>query len=160
VLDLGAAPGSWSMYAAERVGPAGRVVAVDLTAIEVELGPRVTTIQGSALDYEAWYARAGGKGFDVVLSDMAPKTSGSKSVDRTRSFDLFMGALDVAAAICRPGGSFVGKIFMGEDFPRAKAAVQRLFAVYKATKPDGTRANSSELYLVGLERRSESTPEP
>lgn len=157
VLDLGAAPGSWSMYAAERVGPGGSVVAVDLSRIDGALGERVTVIQGDALEPESYLDAAGGQPFDVVLSDMAPKTSGAKTTDRTRSFELFMGALEVAARVSRPGAHFVGKIFMGGDFPEAKAAVQRHFAQYKATKPSGTRSNSSELYIIGLGRKA---PEP
>jgi 23S rRNA (uridine2552-2'-O)-methyltransferase len=154
VLDLGAAPGSWAMYAGERVGPEGSVVAVDLTAIAGALGKNVVTVQGDALVPETWLEGVGGGTFDVVLSDMAPKTTGAKVTDRMRSFELFLGALDVATRVGRPGSSFVGKIFMGEDYPEAKAAVQRQYEVYKATKPTGTRSNSSELYVIGLRMRS------
>lgn len=152
VLDLGAAPGSWSQYAAERVGARGRVLAVDLQPIEQKLGDTVEIVQGDALSLENDVLGRHAP-YDVVLSDMAPSTSGSKVRDQARSFELLMRALDVAAALCRPGGSFVGKVFMGPDFPEAKRAVAVHFASVKTIRPEGTRRESSELFLVGLGRK-------
>ncbi len=150
VLDLGAAPGSWTLYAAQKVGPGGRVVAVDLAPIEVPLPDHVTFLQGDALSLAELEGHAP---FDVVLSDMAPSTTGNRLGDQTRSFELFMGALGVAEALLHEGGAFVGKIFMGEDFPNAKKRVRDLFAEERAMKPEGTRASSYELFLIGLSRK-------
>jgi 23S rRNA (uridine2552-2'-O)-methyltransferase len=164
VLDLGAAPGSWSRYAAERVGASGRVVAVDLQEIPIDLGRNVSVVRADVL------ARAddppseastdagddpvsGNAPYDVVLSDMAPSTSGSKSSDQVRSFELFMKAVNVAARLGRVRSSFVGKIFMSEDYGVAKRAVERLYETCRAIKPQGTRSVSSELYLVGFGMR-------
>src|SRR5688572_23141659 len=108
VLDLGAAPGSWSLYASERVGPNGRVLAVDRSPILQAFAPNVTVVQGDALDLGT-DALAEFAPYDVVLSDMAPSTSGAKASDQARSFELFMRALEVACALGKPGSHFVGK---------------------------------------------------
>ncbi|MFO0571162.1 MAG: RlmE family RNA methyltransferase [Polyangiaceae bacterium] len=135
MLDLGAAPGSWALYAAERVGARGRVLAVDLSAIEQEFPPQVVVVRGDALalDNEALAEFAP---YDVVLSDMAPSTSGSKVRDHALSFELFMRALQVAAALGKPGGSFVGKLFAGEDFEAARRAGARLYDKKQTMRPE------------------------
>ena len=152
VLDLGAAPGSWMLYTAQKIGRSGRLLAVDLTAIDVPIPDNTTFLQGDALclDNEALQIHAP---YDVVLSDMAPNTTGNRIGDQTRSFELFMRALAVAEKLAKPGGSFVGKIFMGEDFSSAKKAVKRVFAEERAIRPEGTRTNSYELFLVGLGKK-------
>lgn len=152
VLDLGATPGSWSLYVAQRVGEKGHLLSVDLNPIGTALPPHATFVQGDALalDNEALAMFAP---YDVVLSDMAPNTTGNRFVDQTRSFELFMRSLAVAEKLGKPGGSFVGKIFMGEDFQEARKEVKRLFAEDRAIKPEGTRASSYELFLIGLGRK-------
>ncbi len=152
VLDLGAAPGSWAMYAAQKIGGRGKLLAVDLKALEVSLPAWATVVQGDALSLEnealATYAP-----YDVVLSDMAPNTTGNRLSDQARSYDLFMRALAVAGALLKPGGSFVGKIFMGEDFPAARAEVRKLFESERLIRPEGTRAISYEIFVIGQGRR-------
>jgi 23S rRNA (uridine2552-2'-O)-methyltransferase len=160
VLDLGAAPGSWSLYAAEKVGSEGRVVAVDLQEIRQAFPPQVIVLRADVLAFAAAPAEPVGAGepnpvlenapYDVVLSDMAPSTSGSKIRDQARSFDLFMKALDVASQLGKPGSNFVGKIFMSEDFPKAKNGVQARYAAARVIRPEGTRSGSSEIFIVGL----------
>lgn len=155
VLDLGAAPGSWSLYVTQKVGASGRLVAIDLEPLAVPLPPNAITIVGDALsiDNEALAEHAP---YDVVLSDMAPRTTGNRLGDQTRSFELFMRALAVAEKLLEPGGAFVGKIFMGEDLPTAKDAVKRLFSEERGIRPEGTRATSYEMFLVGLKKKSVS----
>lgn len=157
VLDLGAAPGSWMMYAAQKIGRNGKLLAVDLTEISVQVPMNATAIQGDALSLEndalATYAP-----YDVVLSDMAPNTTGNRLGDQTRSFELFMRALAVADKLVKPGGAFVGKIFMGEDYALAKKEVKRIFEEERALRPEGTRASSYELFLVGLGRKAVVPP--
>ncbi len=152
VLDLGAAPGSWTMYAAQKVGRGGKLLAVDLQPLEIALPENVVFIQGDALslDNEALATFAP---YDVVLSDMAPSTTGNRLGDQTRSYELFTRALAVAEKLLAPRGAFVGKIFMGEDFPLAQKEVKRLFAEARALRPEGTRTNSYELFLVGQDRK-------
>lgn len=152
VLDLGATPGSWSLYVTQKIGRQGHLLAVDLEPIQVPLPENATFIQGDALSLDndalATYAP-----YDLVLSDMAPRTTGNRNADQARSFDLFMRALAVAEKLLKPGGAFVGKIFMGEDFKNAQTAVKRLFTEERAIKPEGTRSSSYELFLIGLGKK-------
>lgn len=152
VLDLGAAPGSWSLYVTQRIGASGRLFAVDLDPLAIPLPPNATAIVGDALSLEN-ETLAEHAPYDVVLSDMAPRTTGNRIGDQTRSFELFMRALAVAEKLLRPGGAFVGKIFMGEDFAKAKAETKRLFTEERAIRPEGVRATSYELFLVGLGKK-------
>jgi 23S rRNA (uridine2552-2'-O)-methyltransferase len=149
VLDLGAAPGSWSIYASERVGPEGRVLAVDLSPIEQAFAANVTVVQGDALSLSTEELRTFAP-YDVVLSDMAPHTSGSKVRDQALSFELFMRAVEVALELGKPGSSFVGKLFMSNDFQAARAALTARYDQVKTIRPSGTRQQSSEVFLVGL----------
>jgi len=152
VLDLGASPGSWSMYAARKIGRSGKLLAVDLEPLTIALPPGAVFVQGDALsltnDALALFAP-----YDVVLSDMAPRTTGNRVTDQTRSFDLFMRALAVAATLGAPGGSFVGKIFMSDDLPQARAELRKHYATERLLRPEGTRAISMEIFVVGLEKR-------
>jgi len=149
VLDLGAAPGSWSMYAAERAGPSGRVVAVDLQEM-APLGDTVIVVRADVLDAEPPEAVLAAAPYDAVLSDMAPATTGFRVSDQARSFELFMKALAVATRLGKPGSHFAAKIFMSGDFPAAKRAVTENYEKCRVLKPEGTRSNSTEIYVVGL----------
>jgi len=151
VLDLGAAPGSWSLFAAGRVGPQGLVVAIDLKPMVQVFPPHVIAVQADAFDLDNadWAAHAP---FDLVMSDMAPNTSGSKVRDQTLSHELFMHALGIARRLARPKSSFVGKLFMSNDFAAAKSSVAQAYGQVRVLRPDGTRNNSSEVFLVGLSK--------
>ena len=152
VLDLGAAPGSWSLYASERVGGAGKVLAVDLSPIEQAFGPNVVVVQGDALALGEEVVQ-GLAPFDVIVSDMAPKTSGTKSRDQALSFELCMGALGVAARYGAPRSHFVAKIFMSGEFSEAKRRIRQAYTTVRVIRPEGTRSISSEVFLVGLDRK-------
>jgi len=155
VLDLGAAPGSWSMYAAKKIGAKGALLAVDLSEITTALGPNVTVVRGDALSLSnedlARFAP-----YDVVLSDMAPSTTGSKEADQWRSYELLDRAMDVAAALGAPKSSFVGKLFMSEEFVKAREKLRSLYEEARVIRPEGTRSNSSEVFLVGLGRKKDA----
>jgi 23S rRNA (uridine2552-2'-O)-methyltransferase len=148
VLDLGAAPGSWTLYASQRVGPGGRVFAIDLKHTAQAFPPNVEWLTGDALAVEYGVLQSAGP-YDIVLSDMAPSTSGSKVRDQAQSFELFMGALGVAAKLGRAGASFVGKLFMSADFQNARTALAAQYRTVKVIRPEGTRQQSSELFLIG-----------
>ena len=158
VLDLGAAPGSWSMYAAQKIGRAGKLLAIDLEPLAVALPPNAVFVQGDALALPLDPTEGSALGqfapYDVVLSDMAPKTTGSRVTDQTRSFELFMRALAVAASLGAPGGAFVGKIFMSDDLPAARAELRRHYQTERLIRPEGTRSVSTELFVVGLGKRA------
>jgi 23S rRNA (uridine2552-2'-O)-methyltransferase len=157
VLDLGAAPGSWSLYAMQRVGERGRVLAVDIQEIRQTFGPNVEVIQGDALDLESRLL-VRDQPYDVVLSDMAPNTSGNKVRDQAQSYELFMRAVMVAEELGRAGSKFVGKLFMSGDFQSARKAMQERYEKVQVIRPEGTRSQSSEVFLVGvgLKKRPES----
>ncbi len=159
VLDLGAAPGSWSLYAAEKVGPRGKVIGLDLQphAIERALPACLELRVGDARTLDT--ASLGGA-CDVLLSDMAPKTTGVRAADMYRSYELFRVAVDAASELVKPGGAFVGKIFQGEDFDEGRAALKRVFKRVRTMRPEAIRPESYEVYLVGQEKRPERLPEP
>jgi len=153
VLDLGASPGSWALYASKQVGPKGKVLAVDLKPLETALPQNVTFVLGDAfaLDDTTLASEAP---YDVVLSDMAPNTTGNRLGDQTRSYELFMRALEVGGRLVKPGGSFVGKIFMGDDLPAARADVRKLFTEERLIRPEGTRSVSFEIFVVATGRKA------
>ena len=141
------------MYVANKIGPRGRLLAVDLEPLTITLPPHATFVQGDALALEN-EALSTFAPYDVVLSDMAPRTTGNRLGDQTRSYELFMRALAVAAMLLSPGGSFVGKIFMGEDLPLARAEVRKLFESERLIRPEGTRSVSYEMFVVAQGRRA------
>jgi 23S rRNA (uridine2552-2'-O)-methyltransferase len=149
VLDLGCAPGSWLIYAAEATGPSGRVVGIDLTPVTVALPGHASARTGDVFELAEDPARFLDGLFDVVLSDMAPATTGSRVVDTARSFNLCQAALGIARQVLRPGGVFVCKIFQGEDVKQFTEAVKTGFAECRVFKPQSSRKASMEIYLIG-----------
>jgi 23S rRNA (uridine2552-2'-O)-methyltransferase len=151
VVDLGAAPGGWTQVAAERVhrgGRAGRVIAVDLLEMQPVAGADL--VHGDFLaDDMPRRLRALARGpVDVVLSDMAPATSGHRETDHLRSVALAEAALDFARAVLRPGGAFVCKLFQGGGEREFFASVAASFAAVRRFKPKASRAESAELFIV------------
>lgn len=157
VLDLGAAPGGWSVIAADRVGPRGEVVAVDQRPVEPAPGVRV--VRGRVGD-PALPARLGPKRFDVVLSDLSPRISGAYATDHARSVDLALEALRLAEAVLAPGGAFVAKVFNGDLLPEVDRVGRPHFDRWTHTKPPASRAASSELYLIGIGFRPQRPSAP
>ncbi|MDT8438168.1 MAG: RlmE family RNA methyltransferase [Wenzhouxiangellaceae bacterium] len=155
VVDLGAAPGSWSQVAIERVGSDGRVIALDLLPIEPIDG--VQAIEGDfhAAEVLAELERAlGGRRLDLVLSDMAPNVSGIVDSDQARSMALAELALEFARQWLAPGGGFVVKLFQGEGFDAFVAEARGVFDAVRVRKPEASRSESREMYLVGTSRRT------
>jgi 23S rRNA (uridine2552-2'-O)-methyltransferase len=147
VLDLGAAPGSFSLYAGERVGAKGLVIGVDLQEIRIAAPPNVRFVQQDITQLDP--ATLGVDRFDVVLSDMAPHTSGQRHSDQYRSYELYMQALRVTEALLAPGGRFVGKLFQGPELEQARAATRALLGSAKIIKPEASRSESFEIFLTG-----------
>lgn len=146
VLDLGAAPGGWSLAALEFVGPRGSVTSVDLRAIEP--APGLTVLRGRVGDPRL-IPRLGGRVYDVVLSDMAPTLSGAYATDHARSAELVHAAFRVAEEVLRPGGVFVAKVFQGDMLPDLITEFSEHFDKFQASKPRASRDPSSEIYLIG-----------
>ena len=152
VLDLGAAPGSWSQVASRVVGPSGRVVAIDLTEIEPLAG--VVGLQGDILAAETQnrLSEALGRPADVVLSDVSPRISGNRLADHARSIELAEMSLETAVELSRVGAHFAVKVFQGEDFDPFAARVARAYREMRVVVPEATRQESREAYVVGLHR--------
>jgi len=147
VLDLGAYPGSWSKYAAGVAGPKGLVVAVDIQKPGIMPG-NVCILQRDVYDLKVSELREISPYFDVVLSDMAPKTTGRKDVDHFRSIALAERALVLARELLKPGGTFFCKVFQGEDFPSFRNDCRESFRSVRVVKPKSSRPESVELFLL------------
>ena len=152
VVDLGAWPGGWVQVAAELVGPHGKVVGIDLAAIDPFKQKNILLIQGDATDPDQQHQllqQLGGPA-DVLLSDMAPKLSGIREVDEARAEELTQAALSCTAALLRPGGAFLLKAFMSPGHKALLAALHTAFTTVKTTKPEATRKGSAEIYIVSM----------
>lgn len=153
VLDLGCAPGSWLLYAARLTGEHGRVVGIDLSLVQGQMPPNVRVLTGDVLEMNPELRSAIGADFNVVLSDMAPATTGNRIVDTARSFNLCQAALAIAQDLLLPGGMFVCKIFQGEDFKAFADMIKTLFSKQKIFKPQSSRKASREIFIIGMGKK-------
>jgi 23S rRNA (uridine2552-2'-O)-methyltransferase len=154
VIDLGAAPGAWSEYAAQRVGPKGRVVALDI--LPMDSLPNVTFIQGDfteAEPLEALMNALDGEQVDCLLSDMAPNLSGIESADQARSIYLVELAIDLADEVLKPSGTLLFKIFQGKGFDEIVQNLRKRYNQVRIRKPKASRPRSPEVYIVATGRR-------
>ncbi len=147
ILDLGCAPGSWLLYAAKLTGDRGRVIGIDLKPVKIQAAPNIEIINGDVFALDAGVL---GNDFNVVMSDMAPATTGHKAVDAARSAGLCEAALAIAQSVMLPGGSFVCKIFQGPDFNQFVNSVRAVFDKQKIFKPRSSRKASKEIFIIGL----------
>jgi 23S rRNA (uridine2552-2'-O)-methyltransferase len=157
VVDLGAAPGGWSQVAAKAVGPAGRVIAVDV--LEMAQVPGVTVIRGDFREEDTLAAveRAlEGRPVDLVISDMAPNLSGIAAVDQARGAALAELALDFALKHLKPHGNFLVKLFQGAGYDELVATLRHSFVELHTRKPEASRSRSSEVYLLGSKLREKA----
>ncbi|HID97730.1 MAG TPA: RlmE family RNA methyltransferase [Thermodesulfobacteriaceae bacterium] len=147
VLDLGAYPGSWTRYAARIAGPGGLVVAVDLRRVR-DMGKNVKNLEANVLEIDPARLRRIRRHFDVVLSDMAPKTTGRRDVDHYRSVELAERALFLAEELLARRGTFFCKIFQGEDLPAFRDRCREQFDSVRMVKPKSSRPESVEVFLL------------
>ena len=152
VLDLGCRPGSWLQYAAGVVGPEGALVGIDRAPLDQPI-PGARIVVGDVFDVSIEALTGELPAFDVVLSDMAPDTSGVRSLDQARSEALFERALEIAERTLDRGGHFVGKLFQGPDWQRLIKRAREGFAEVRTVKPAGSRKESIEQYVVAMNRR-------
>jgi 23S rRNA (uridine2552-2'-O)-methyltransferase len=148
VLDLGCCPGSWLQYAVAVVGKHGAVVGIDRNPLPRAIGG-ARALVGDIYTTPDAELLGDLKAFDVVMSDMAPDTTGIRSADQARSAGLFEEALTRAERLLAPGGAFVGKLFQGPDFDAIRKRMASRFSEVKIIKPDSSRAQSFEIFLVG-----------
>lgn len=149
VLDLGCAPGSWARYARQKVGKNGAVLGIDLKHVDSLAG--VDLIQADVFDLRPEQVLEGlGGQAHVVLSDMAPNTTGDRFGDHVRQIEVARRALEVAVAVLEPGGCFVCKVFDGEDAHAFVSEVRGHFEKVKRVRPEAVRRESVEFFVVGL----------
>lgn len=156
ILDLGAAPGSWSQYCSKKIGPQGRLLGIDLQPIKLTLPNAVfITADLKALNLEELMASHGiTPPFDIVLSDMAPKTTGIAITDQARSLELCELALSVAKRFLKRGGNFVCKLFLSGDFEDFRKQLRENFEKVEVERPKSTRKESKEIFLICLSSRT------
>lgn len=150
VLDIGAAPGSWLQYAAKAVGPRGTVLGIDLMPIE-PVASNVRTCVCDVLDQVALEKELGAFGrekFDLILSDLAPNTSGIRDRDQWRSIELSRQVALLAVKYLRSGGAVVMKVFRGRDFDQFTHELRSHFRSLKVASVKASRDRSREVYLV------------
>ena len=147
VLDLGCAPGSWLQVTAGIVGPKGRVIGLDLKPVKLALPPHVTTLEGDicTFDPNLLTGPAGGL-FHIVLSDMAPNTSGHG--DAERSDELSRRILELLPNLLAPTGTLIVKVLEGAPFPALLRDIKQQFAQAKPFKPKASRDVSTEIYVI------------
>jgi len=151
VLDLGAFPGSWLQFTSGIVGPGGLVVGVDIKNVTHSFPSNVIFLQHDIFEPEfAERLATEYAPIDVVLSDMAPATSGIRVADSARSALLFETAYRVAAMTLRPNGHFLAKIFQGADFHNLLSEVKKTFTQVKVVKPAASRKQSKEVYILAM----------
>ena len=158
VLDLGCSPGSWTLYASDLAGEKGMITGIDLKKVDIKIPSNVRIYNCDVLEIDNELLSSIGRDFNVVISDMAPSTTGNKSADAARSYDLCVAALDIAKEALVPGGSFLCKIFQGEDFKKFSEMVRAAFNTRKIFKPQSSRKASREIYIIGSGFKGSSPP--
>lgn len=148
VLDLGCAPGSWLQYARTQIGERAVLVGLDRGPLQ-KPPPGARIVVGDVMTIDVAELLGDLPAFDIVLSDMAPDTSGIRNLDQARSEALFERALEIATTVLAPGGNFVGKLFQGPDFKKLTEAVRARFTTAKTMKPASSRQISIEQYVIG-----------
>jgi len=148
VLDLGCSPGSWLIYISRRVGVTGKVIGLDTQELSIKPGINTVFIKGDVKNYKAYELDQKGK-FNSIVSDLAPSTSGVKSLDAGRSLELCQVAFEIAKKYLIPGGNFVCKIFEGEESNEFIKEVGKFFKTIKRFRPRAVIKGSREFYIIG-----------
>jgi 23S rRNA (uridine2552-2'-O)-methyltransferase len=151
ILDLGAAPGSWSLWTLKKLKGTGFVAACDLEALAKPLPfPNFFFLKGDLYDEKVRTALRDRGPFNIVMSDAAPLTSGNKMVDTGRSFALVEAVMDYAGEMLKPGGSMIAKVFQGGEEGELISRMKTMFAAVHSFKPKACRRESFETYLIGI----------
>lgn len=153
ILDLGCAPGSWLIYAANLTGLKGSIMGIDLKSLKIKLPANARFIQDDIFNLSLATKELLSRKFDVLLSDMAPFSSGNQFTDGVRSFQLCIEALALSEKVLKPGGHFICKIFQGEDFKLFSDMIKEQFKQVHIFKPKSSRKASREIFTIGKNRR-------
>ena len=160
VLDVGAAPGSWTLYTHRQlIKGRGTIVSVDLNALSLHpVPPTVISYVGDAFSSDIQSKLVAHGPYDAIISDAAPMTTGNRSVDTSRSEWLAESVVRLAAEHLKPHGNLVVKIFQGGGEVAVLKQMRLLFTKAKPFKPKASRSDSFEIFLIGLDRRSAFEP--
>jgi 23S rRNA (uridine2552-2'-O)-methyltransferase len=154
ILDLGAAPGSWSLWMLKRLSKAGKILAIDLSPLSINIqNANFSFFQGDIFDEEVKKTILSHGPYDLVVSDAAPSTTGNRMIDVTRSHALVEAVIEYAEETLKPGGNLVAKIFQGGDEREILQDLRERFTGARSFKPKTCRTESFETYLVGFERK-------
>ena len=153
VLDLGCSPGSWLQYATGKVGEKGEVLGVDLLAVTLSLPKNVKVIQADIYEMTVKDLEINGGMVDVILSDMAPKTTGIRDLDAQRSFGLNQQVIELSGDLLRPNGSLLVKAFQGGPLEKLRHEFSNSFSQVKICKPKSSRSESVEIFILGLNKK-------
>jgi 23S rRNA (uridine2552-2'-O)-methyltransferase len=149
VVDLGCHPGSWLQYCAQLVGPQGRVLGIDRKPPTISLAAPITFLEADVLALSREQLPDWSREADLVLSDLAPNTSGVKWLDHQRSMELALRALEIATWVLKRRGNLLVKVFQGEDSPAFHEKMKGYFKQVDAEKPRSSRQESREVYILG-----------
>lgn len=155
VVDLGAAPGGWSQWAAQQVGASGHVFALDILPVEPYAG--VTFVQGDFRDdevYQQLVEAMGNREVDLVMSDMAPNMTGNKAVDIPKAMHLVDLSVELADQVLKPKGTLLVKVFQGEGFEALMQTLKQRYHKVISRKPKASRPRSKEIYLLALNKKN------
>ncbi|MFC1668175.1 SAM-dependent methyltransferase [Chlamydiota bacterium] len=154
ILDLGCCPGSWLKYCSAKIGPSGKVIGIDTQTLSLSIPPNAQFIQEDIFSSPAINTFATKNTFfDLIISDLAPATSGIKNRDHQRSLQLAFRALEIAEVLLKPGSNFLCKFFQGEDNNVLFVKIKSLFSKMVLEKPKSSRKQSVELFVVGLGKK-------
>lgn len=153
VLDLGCSPGSWLQYAAGKVGEQGQVLGVDLQTVKLSLPKNVKVLQADIFEMTVKDLEMNGGMVDVILSDMAPKTTGIRDTDAQRSYALNQQVFELSGDLLRPHGTLLVKAFQGAPLEQLRREFSSSFAQVKLCKPKSSRSESVEIFLLGLNKK-------
>lgn len=152
IMDLGASPGSWTEYVHKKIQSSGRIVSVDLKPLNRTFPENITVIEGDVFNLSDDQLPATNMKFDLLMSDMAPNTSGNKGLNHQQSLDLCRKVVELCDIYLKPGKNLICKVFQGEDLQEfLLEEVKPRFNKYKLVKPKSTRKESVEMFIVAFE---------
>jgi len=153
VIDLGCFPGSWMQYISNKIGDKGLVLGVDIQELELSLSPNMRFIHGDIHELDIETLEPYSRVWDLVVSDMAPNTTGNRSTDSLRSFALCEMALEVAARFLRPGGNCLVKSLQGQAQEDLLKRMRAEYNKVKSLRPQSTRKESKEVFVLGIGKK-------
>tara|TARA_B100000700_G_scaffold125339_1_gene140328 strand:- start:383 stop:964 length:582 start_codon:yes stop_codon:yes gene_type:complete len=149
VLDFGCSPGSWLQYVSKKVGKRGFVLGLDIKPVSILLTENIKVLEIDAFKTDVKYIKDISKFFDVILSDMSPKTTGIRSIDAQRSFNLNLQVLRISRELLNPNGTILLKCFQGVTLEKLHKDFKNLFSEVRLCKPKSSRSESVEIFLLG-----------